>query len=155
MANANRKFAFFVQEILVYGSYLRRERTVGDIDIAIQFAMKTETKLNERIAFFMRRDKVDWRGGYDGAIAEISKFLTNRSKYFHDSDADTVKRSYPFRVIYGMPKLQQYIRLVDKTADWPTVEHLHEFMDRAELTRRVRKQRVSTGTLRSKGSVGR
>jgi hypothetical protein len=30
-ANANRKFAFFVQEILVYDSYLRREKTVGDL----------------------------------------------------------------------------------------------------------------------------
>ena len=54
-ANANRKFAFFVQEITVYVSYLRREKTVGDIDIAMQFAMKTEAKLGERITFFMQR----------------------------------------------------------------------------------------------------
>lgn len=37
-ANSNRKFAFFVQEALVYGSYMRRDNdTVGDIDIAINF----------------------------------------------------------------------------------------------------------------------
>ena len=36
LANANRKFAFFVQEVVIYGSYLRREKTVGDIDIAMQ-----------------------------------------------------------------------------------------------------------------------
>jgi hypothetical protein len=95
LANANRKFAFFVQEVVLYGSYLRREKTVGDIDIAMQFAMKTEPKLHERVAFFMRRDKVDWRGGYDRAVTEVSKFLTNGSKYFHDSDADNVKRSFP------------------------------------------------------------
>ena len=86
--------------------------------------MKTEPKLDERIAFFMRRHKVDRRGGYDRAITEVSRFLTNRSKYFHDSDADNIKRSFPYRGIYKMPKLRQYVRLVDKTADWPTVEHL-------------------------------
>lgn len=134
-ANANRNFAFFVQEVLLYGSYLRREKTVGDIDITMQFAMKTQPKVDERIAFFMRRDKVDWRGGYDRAITEVSKFLTNRSKYFHDSDADTVKRSFPYRMVYRIPKLQEYNRLVDETADWPTVEHLHQFLERAELSK--------------------
>jgi hypothetical protein len=117
LANANRKFAFFVQEVVIYGSYLRREKTVGDIDIAMQFAMKTEPKLHERVAFFMRRDKVDWRGGYDRAVTEVSKLLTNGSKYFHDSDADNFKRSFPYRVVYKMPKLQQYIRLVRNSAN--------------------------------------
>ena len=155
LANANRKFAFFVQEVLVYGSYLRREKTVGDIDVAMQFAMKTEAKLDERIGFFMRRDNVDRRGGYDRAITEISKFLTNRSKYFHDSDADTVKRLYPYQVVYRMPKLQQYVRLVDKTASWPTVDHLHQFVERAELNEQEKKRRVSTKSPRSKRSIGR
>jgi hypothetical protein len=154
-ANANRKFAFFVQEILVYGSYLRREKTVGDIDIAIQFAMKTDAKLRERIAFFMKRDNVDWRGGYDRAITEISNFLINRSKYFHHSDADTVKRSFPHRVIYRMPALQRYIRLVDETADWPMVEHLHQFLERAELNRSAKEHRIPNKTLEVKGSIGR
>ena len=84
---------------------------------------------------YMRRNKVDWQVGYDRALNEVSKFLTNRSKYFHDSDIDTVKRSYPYRLVYKMPKVQQYSQLVDKTADWPTVEHLHEFVETAELTR--------------------
>lgn len=155
LANANRKFAFFVQEVLVYGSYLRREKTVGDIDVAMQFAMKTEAKLDERVAFFMRRDKVDRRGGYDRAITEISTFLTNRSTYFHDSDAEAVKRSYPYRVVYSMPKLQQYVRLVDKTAGWPTVEHLHQFLERAELNERAKRHRTSSKPERSKTTMVR
>ncbi|MBV9180241.1 MAG: hypothetical protein JO356_02930 [Acidobacteria bacterium] len=155
LANANRKFAFFVQEILIYGSYLRKEKTVGDIDIAMQFVMKTDPKLNERVAFFMRRHKVDWQGGYDRAVTEVSKFLTNGSKYFHDSDADNVKRTFRYRVIYRMPKLQQYVRLVDKTADWPTVEHLHEFLERAELNERAKKHRTLTEPPRPRACMGR
>jgi hypothetical protein len=143
-ANANRKFAFFVQEVLVYGSYLRREKTVGDIDVTMQFAMKTQSKLDERIAFFRRRDKVDWRGGYGRAIAEVSDFLTNRSKYFHDSDADTVKRLYPYRVVYEMPAQTEYIQLVDKTSDWTTVEHLHCFLEKAETKKQATTRRAST-----------
>jgi hypothetical protein len=148
-ANANRGFAFFVQEILVYGSYLRREKTVGDIDVAMQFAMKTQAKLDERIAFFMRRHKVDWRGGYDRAVTEVSNFLTNRSKYFHDSDAATVKRSFPYRVVYEMPKQQEYIRLVDKTSDSTMVEHLHHFLEKAEQKKQATKHRASTGASQS------
>jgi hypothetical protein len=139
-ANSNRRFAFFVQEVLVYGSYLRRQSTVGDIDIAVQFAMKTNAKLNERISFYLRRGAaVDWKEGYDLAITEVSNFLTKRSKYFHNADGATVRRSYPFELVYAMPKLQEYARLVDQTANWPSVEHLHQFLEQAE--RRTSKQR--------------
>lgn len=146
-ANANRNFAFFVQEILLYGSYLRREKTVGDIDVTMQFAMKTQPKLDGRIAFFMRRDKVDWRGAYGRAIAEVSDFLTNRSKYFHDSDADTVKRLYPYRVVYEMPAQTEYIQLADKTSDWTTAEHLHYFLEEAELKQQATTRRRTSNRL--------
>jgi len=68
-ANSNRKFAFFVEEVLLYGSYLRRDtRTVGDIDIAISFAMKSKAKLDQRIAYYMHRQGLDWKGGYERTI---------------------------------------------------------------------------------------
>jgi hypothetical protein len=134
-ANSNRKFAFFVQEILVYGSYMRREKTVGDIDIAMQFAMKVQAKVDERISFYMRRNQVEWREGYNRAITEVSSFLTSRSKYFHDSDAALVKRSFPYEVVYKMPALKKYERLVSQTDGLNDVEHLHEFLEKAELSR--------------------
>jgi hypothetical protein len=62
---------------------------------------------------------------------------------------------FPYRVVYKMPKLQQYIRLVDKTADWPIVEHLHEFLERAELNEGAKKQRKSTEQPRPKAGIGR
>ena len=140
MANANRKFAFFVQEVLVYGSYLRRQSTVGDIDVAMQFALKTDAKLNERISFYLRKGAAkDWKDGYGLAIGEVSNFLTKRSKYFHDADSATVKRSYPYRMVYAMPELQKYVRLVDRTANSPSVEHLHQFLEQGE--RRQARQR--------------
>jgi predicted nucleotidyltransferase len=139
-ANSNRNFAFFVQEVLVYGSYLRRQSTVGDIDIAMQFALKTDAKLRERISFYLRKGTaVDWKEGYGLAISEVSNFLTKRSKYFHDADSATVKRSYPYELVYAMPELQEYVRLVDQTANSPSVEHLHRFLEQAE--RRKSKQR--------------
>lgn len=144
-ANANRKFAFFVQEVLVYGSYLRRQSTVGDIDVAMQFALKTDAKLNERISFYLRKGTAkDWKDGYGLAIGEVSNFLTKRSKYFHDSDSATVKRSYPYQLVYAMPEIHKYAQLVDQTANWLSVEHLHQFVNQAERRRTSRKHRALT-----------
>ena len=150
-ANSNRKFAFFVREILVYGSYLRRKKTVGDIDIdiAMQFVMKTRAKFDECVAFYMRRNAVDWREGYSRAVAEVAGFLTERSKYFHDSDAAAVRRSFPYKVVYKMPALNKYERLVAQTDDWNDVEHLHEFLKRAEMSK------ASAGARRSASSIQR
>ncbi len=120
----------------MYGSYLRRQSTVGDIDIAMQFALKTDAKLRERISFYLRKGTaVDWKEGYGLAISEVSNFLTKRSKYFHDADSATVKRSYPYELVYAMPELQEYVRLVDQTANSPSVEHLHQFLEQAERRR--------------------
>lgn len=153
LANSNRKFAFFVQEVLVYGSYLRRQRTVGDIDIAIQFAMKTDAKLNERISFYRRKNAaMDWKQGYGLAISEVSSFLTKRSKYFHDADAATVKRSYPYQLVYAMPELKQYAQLVDQTANWPSVEHLHRFVDQAERRSKSSKHSALTPATKPAGT---
>lgn len=143
-ANSNRRFAFFVQEVLVYGSYLRRQSTVGDIDIAMQFALKTDAKLNERISFYLRKGGVDWREGYSQTIGEVSNFLTKRSKYFHDSDAALVRRSYPCRLVYAMPEQKAYLRLVDHTSNWAGVEHLHQFLEKAERRRSARQGRALT-----------
>jgi hypothetical protein len=143
-ANSNRKFAFFLQEALVYGSYMNRENdTVGDIDIAISFAMKTRAKLDTRIAFYMRKDGVDWKGGYDRAINEVSESIV-RSKRFHQADVEYVKRSFPYRIVYEMPEQEQYIRVAMHTQDRRSVEHLHEFLESAEL-RRSRKGRGRRG----------
>ena len=134
-ANANRKFAFFVEEAIVYGSYMRRDKaTVGDIDIALSFAMKTETKLNRRIQYYMRREGVDWKGGYDKAIGEVSDSII-RSKHFHQAAIDHVKRRLPFRVVYEMPDRERYARLASYTDNWNSIEHLHEFVEEAERKR--------------------
>ena len=146
-ANSNRKFAFFVQEVLVYGSYQRRQRTVGDIDIAMQFAMKTNAKLNERISFYLRKGAaVDWKEGYGLAIGELSNFLPKRSKYFHDADSATVKRSYPYQLVYAMPELQEYVRLVDQMPNSPSVEHLHQFLEQAERRRSRQPHALTSAT---------
>ena len=124
----------------MYGSYLRRQSTVGDIDIAMQFALKTDAKLRERISFYLRKGAaVDWKEGYGLAISEVSNFLTKRSKYFHDADSATVKRSHPYELVYAMPELQEYVRLLDQTPNSASVEHLHQFLEQAE--RRRSKQR--------------
>ena len=147
MANSNRKFAFFVQEVLVYGSYLRRQSTVGDIDVAMQFALKTDAKLNERISFYLRKGAAkEWKDGYGLAIGEVSNFLTKRSKYFHDADSATVKRSYPYHLVYAMPELQEYVRLVDQTANSPSVEHLHQFLEQAERRQARQRKAVTPAT---------
>ena len=146
-ANSNRRFAFFVQEVLVYGSYLRRQSTVGDIDIAMQFAMKTNAKLNERISFYLRRGAaVDWKEGYDLAITEVSNFLTKRSKYFHNADGATVRRSYPYELVYAMPELKEYVQLVDQTPNSPNVEHLHRFLEQAERRRSKQRRALTPAT---------
>jgi predicted nucleotidyltransferase len=149
-ANANREFAFFVQEVLVYGSYLRRQNTVGDIDIAMQFAMKTNAKLNERISFYLRKGAaVDWKEGYGLAIGEVSNFLTKRSKYFHDADSATVKRSYPYQLVYAMPELQEYVRLVDQTPNSASVDHLHQFLEQAERREKSKQRHALTSATKS------
>jgi hypothetical protein len=150
-ANSTRRFAFFVQEVLVYGSYMRRQKSVGDIDLAMQFAMKTEAKLNERISFYMEKTGVDWKQAYSKAIGEVSSFLTGRSKYFHDSDGATVKRSYPYRLIYSMPAQAEYVRLVNRTSNWMGVEHLHRFLETAERKRRSRRRQQLTDLSQSGG----
>jgi hypothetical protein len=86
---------------------------------------------------------VDWKEGYGLAIGEISNFLTKRSKYFHNADGATVRRSYPYELVYAMPELQEYVRLVDQTANSPSVEHLHQFLEQAER-RRLKQRRALT-----------
>jgi hypothetical protein len=69
------------------GRYTRRDKaTGGDIDIAFSFAMKTETKLNRRIQYYVNRDGVDRKGAYK-AIGEVSDSII-RSKHFDEAASD-------------------------------------------------------------------
>jgi predicted nucleotidyltransferase len=46
--NRSEKFAFFVVEVRLFGSYLRGEAMVGDVDLAFSLCRKTMGKLRAR-----------------------------------------------------------------------------------------------------------
>jgi predicted nucleotidyltransferase len=130
-SNRNKGFAYFVEEVVLFGSFFRREERVTDIDLCISYCRKTRANVERRIRHIMREHRVDQHKGYEMSLAEVGDFLTAKNSRFHPSDVGTIKRlSVPYKVIYCLPDAKKFLRLLAATEDQVGVKHLHEFIQK-------------------------
>jgi predicted nucleotidyltransferase len=130
-SNRDTRCAYFVEEVILFGSYLRREERVTDIDLCISYCRKTQAKLNQTIQRMMRERHVDADGGYKLSVREIDDFLTARHPRFHTSDTGTIRRlGVPYKVLYRLPQAKAFLRLLTTTENRIGVKHLHDFLEK-------------------------
>lgn len=126
-SNRNTRFAYFVQEVILFGSFLHREERVTDIDLCISYCRKTRAMVERKIRRIMRDHHVGKTEGYSLSLQEISDFLTAKNPRFHSSDSGTIKRlGVPYKLIYCIPRVKTFVRLIEETEDQVDVTHLHE-----------------------------
>jgi len=136
-SNRNAAFAYFVEQVIVFGSYLRREERVTDIDLCISYCRKTRAMVERKIRRFMREKHVDKNEGYRLSVREIDEFLIGTNSRFHTCDSGRITRlGVPYKVIYSIPNIKSFVRLIAATEDRLDVSHLHE-----ELERRLRRSK--------------
>jgi predicted nucleotidyltransferase len=90
--NRNEEFAFFVEEVRLFGSYLRGEEMGRDVDVAFSMMRKTMGKLSARCAAIGKHSE-----DYERAMGEVSDF-------FGDGHDGWISR--PLRILksMGLPK---------------------------------------------------
>jgi hypothetical protein len=50
---------------------------------------------------------------------------------FHTSETGTIKRlGEPYEVVYRIPQIKKFLRLIEATEDQIDVDHLHEFIQK-------------------------
>lgn len=135
-SNRNTGFAYFVSEVILFGSYLRREERVTDIDLCINYCRKTHALYKRKLRRFMREKHVDAEEAYRLSVREIDDFLTGKNPRIHTCDEGTIRRmGVPHKVIYSIPQIKSFIRLIAETEVRINVTHLHE-----DLQKRLEKQ---------------
>lgn len=128
-SNRNTRFGYFVEEVILFGSFLRREAEVTDIDLCVSYCRKTRANVERKIRRMMRQHRVDKYKGYALSLAEIGDFLTAKNPRFHASDAGTIRRlDVPYKLIYRLPDANTFVRLIAATEDQIDVKHLHQFI---------------------------
>jgi predicted nucleotidyltransferase len=132
-SNHNTGFAYFVEKVLLFGSYLRREERVTDIDVCISYCLKTHALYRRKLRRLIRERHVDAEQGYRMTVREIDDFITGKHPRIHTSDEGTIRRlGVPYKVIYAIPQIKSFVRLIAETDDRINVTFLHE-----ELYRRL------------------
>jgi predicted nucleotidyltransferase len=132
LAESNRttRFAYFVEEVVLFGSFLERQERVTDIDLCVSYCRKTLAMVTQKIERIMREHRVDAAKAYDLSLQEIGDFLTAGHPRFHLSDAGRTKRlGVPFQVIYRIPDAKNFVRLIAATESRTDVKHLHRFIE--------------------------
>lgn len=130
-SNRNSRFAYFVEEAILFGSFLRREKRVTDIDLCISYCRKTQAKLDQKIRRLMRCHGVDADKGYELSLEEIGNFITATHPRFHISDFGKIRRwGVPYKVIYRIPDAKDFLCLIGATENQIDVKHLHQFLEK-------------------------
>jgi predicted nucleotidyltransferase len=128
-SNRNTRFAYFVEEVIVFGSFLRREERVTDIDYCVSYCQKTKAMVNRKIRGIMRRHDVNVETAYKMSLQEIGDFLTAKHPVSIPQDEGTIRRmGVPYKVVYRIPQIKKFVRLIAATEDQISVRHLHEFI---------------------------
>ena len=142
-SNRNTGFAYFVAEVILFGSYLRREERVSDIDLCIDYCRKTHALYKRKLRRFMRQDHVDAAQAYRLSVREIDEFLTGKNPRIHTCDEGTIRRmGVPYKVIYSIPRIKSFVRLIAETEGRINVTHLHD-----ELEKRLEKRMINCGRI--------
>jgi hypothetical protein len=95
--NRNKEFGVAVPLVLLFGSYMRRESVVGDIDIAALLIYKRSHQTRKR--YFWERGQNNIEGD-EAPYVEVQKAIRNRSGWISLHSFDDV-RPFPFKVAYA------------------------------------------------------
>ncbi|MEW6624887.1 MAG: nucleotidyltransferase domain-containing protein [Bacillota bacterium] len=107
--NTNDKFAFRVEKVIVFGSYLSDKERLNDIDLAIKLESKEKDKKKrrqreqERISIALKSGRVfgNFLQEVFWPMTEVKLFLKNRSRSIslHDTD-DPILQETNYKVLY-------------------------------------------------------
>jgi predicted nucleotidyltransferase len=145
--NRNEKFAFFVEEVRFFGSYLRGEAMVGDVDLAFSLCRKTMAKLRTRsleIARDIRRPHASFNKKLcDLSVNEVTRYLQSRSGWLDFAAIENLeKNGFPNEVIFELPRKKELIEAIQSNEDTTTVKHLHRIVNSPRnATRRCERDR--------------
>jgi predicted nucleotidyltransferase len=123
--NRNEEFAFFVEEVRLFGSYLRGEEMVGDVDVAFSMMRKTMGKLSARCLAIGKH-----REDYERAMGEVERFLRARSRWLDFAAVENLeKHGFANKIIYQIPHRMDLMRAISKDERVVTVSHLHRIVE--------------------------
>lgn len=111
--NADPRFLVRVTRVVVYGSYVRGEETVGDLDIAVDYESKLTGE--ERKEAFKKHFKASGRIGrgvldvWQWPELEVKLFLKNRKRTislhsFYDFQTMPKAENFSYEVLLGDPE---------------------------------------------------
>jgi hypothetical protein len=111
--NADPYFLYQVRKVLLFGSYLSKKETLGDLDLAIELAPKEGNKERfEKLVMQRSRDAV--RGGrrfptFIDELAwpetEVRRFLKGRARYISlHSASDGILKTCAKRIIFRVDR---------------------------------------------------
>lgn len=105
-ANANTKLAYFVERIVLFGSYLRRADHVTDIDLCISYVRKTSAKLNQTMRRYVRLKNVDDHEAYNYSLREMGSAVECSPRFHFNDDGHIERMKVEHRLIYLFPDLR-------------------------------------------------
>ena len=125
-ANANPEYCYFVDEVMVFGSFVTKKPTLGDVDIAVSYARKTVVDIEERARLRVETSEQNFKSFFDALAwpqTEVERFIKNgdRALSLHSLEAerDFIQDTGTFKIIYKLPDSasgQLIIRPRDKEA---------------------------------------
>jgi predicted nucleotidyltransferase len=126
--NADESFAFFVEEVRLFGSYLRGDREIGDLDVAVSFMRKTHAKCQSRFSEISKRspEKQTERDLYEAAMVEIEDYLRCSCPWLDISFVGTIRNQrFSNKLIYRLPAKRRIVKAIRSDEDSEDVGHLH------------------------------
>jgi predicted nucleotidyltransferase len=107
------EFGVSVPLVLLFGSYLRREPEVGDIDLAVLTIPRPNHEDRRKALFEAGRFKSSFMEELQGPQKEVLQFIKNHSSWLalHDFSEALSMKDLSFRVVYCA---QEFRALVDR-----------------------------------------
>jgi hypothetical protein len=129
--NSDTSYAFFVEEVRLFGSYYWGHGMVGDIDLDISLMRKTKAKCAVRLMeiFDASSKLLSLEEMQQAAMREVLSHLQSRCKWLHITALDdTQVKLFPNVVIYEIPSRSDIVRAIDDTETTEDVTHLHALL---------------------------
>ena len=129
--NRNEQFAFFVEEVRLFGSYLRGEEMVGDVDLAFSMMRKTMGKLTARWAEIAGDKHLSRERLCEMSMDEVERFLRAQSRWLDFAAIENLeKHGFANKIIYQIPRRMDVMKAIKKDEKVATVEHLHRIIEK-------------------------
>jgi hypothetical protein len=134
--NCNEGFAFFVEEVRLFGSYLHDREMVGDVDLAFSMMRKTIGKLKSRCAQLEKDTgrRLSQKRLYEMSMEEVVRFLQSRSRWLDFAAIENVnQQGFPNKVIYEIPERLRLLKTIQRNEQTANVAHLHRIIASSDV----------------------